>query len=243
MTKENVLFSIIGVLFGFIVGFIFTNTVNQRALPTASRTGPAATTTLQPTENNLPPDHPTLPMNAVKEQQALESEMTEVARQAREAPDNFAAQMKAAELSTELKRYDDAIEFLLRANQLQPDNQQVVIALGNVNFDARRFENAEKWYTAALVKQPDNINVRTDLGLTFFLRNPPDADRAIAEFRESLKRNPEHELTLQNMTIALIEKKEWPEAQTMMDRLAKVNPNNPALSSLRSQIGSEGGKK
>ena len=30
MSKENILFSVVGVLLGFIVGFAFANTVNQR---------------------------------------------------------------------------------------------------------------------------------------------------------------------------------------------------------------------
>ena len=37
----------------------------------------------------------------------------------------------------------------------------------------------------------------------FALRQPPDYDRAIAEFRRSLERDPRHEQTLQNLVFAL----------------------------------------
>src|SRR2546423_3823262 len=51
MSKENILFSVVGVLLGFIVGFAFANTVNQRgaAAPTAQSSQQTA---------GLPPDHP-----------------------------------------------------------------------------------------------------------------------------------------------------------------------------------------
>src|SRR3712207_7921773 len=56
----------------------------------------------------------------------------------------------------------------------------------------RSYETAEKWYAAALAKNPDDLNVRTDLGLTFYLRQPPNIERAIAEDRKSTRLNSSH---------------------------------------------------
>jgi len=234
MSKDNVLFSIIGLLLGLIIGFIVTNSINQSG-GGATRT-PTAKTTAQSSE--LPPDHPAIPSNGVADQpqQMPPAAVTEAIQKARNEPDNFEAQMKAAELFYQIRRYDEAIEFLLHANQLRPDSYEAVVALGNTYFDAEKYKEAEQWYTAALIKNPDDINVRTDLGLTFLFREPPDLDRAIQEFRKSLQRDPRHEQTLQNLAVALTRKGDAKEAQATLAKLEEVNPSSPALPKLRSDL-------
>ena len=223
MSKENVLFSIIGVLFGVIVGFIFVISVNQRGGATASGAGSTAS-------------QQTLPSNAVKDQQGMQTAAEEAAKLARAEPKNFEAQTKVADLYYNAGRYDDSLEFLLRANELRPTDYDVLVALGNVNYDAGNFDVAERWYSAALLKNPDDINVRTDLGLTFLLRAQPDIDRAIAEFRRSLERNSSHEPTLQNLVVALTRKRDFTEAQATLAKLEQVNSGNQALTTLRTEL-------
>src|SRR5918911_2334848 len=233
MSKENILFSIIGLLLGLIIGFVVTNSINQSG-GGATRTQ-SARGTQQTSE--LPPDHPAIPSNGVadpQQQMTPPAAVTEAIQKARNEPNNFEAQMKAAELFYEIHRYDEAIDFLLRANQLRPDSYETVVALGNTYFDAERYKEAEQWYTAALIKNPDDINVRTDLGLTFLFREPPDLDRAIKEFRKSLQLDPRHEQTLQNLTVALTKKGDAKEARATLARLEEVNPRSDALDKLRS---------
>jgi tetratricopeptide (TPR) repeat protein len=231
MSKENILFSIVGLLLGLIIGFFFANSVNQRGYEPR----PAG---LSPTGSNpnLPPDHPQVPMNGVADQEGMPPAVAQAIEQARNEPNNFEAQVGAAQLYYRIGRYDEAIEFLLKANQLRPDDYATTVMLGDANYEAKNFETAEKWYTAALVKKPDDVSVRTDLGLTFFLRQPPDVERAIKEYRTSLQRDPLHERTLQNLTAALIAKKDAKEAQTTLAKLEEVNPSNEALTKLRSDL-------
>jgi tetratricopeptide (TPR) repeat protein len=132
------------------------------------------------------------------------------------------------------------MQFLMKANQLKPDHYETIVSLGNTNFDAQNYEAAEKWYLAALAKKPDDVNVRTDLGLTFLFRQPPDYDKAIKEFRRSLEKDPNHEQSLQDIVVALTSKGETAEAHTMLDRLVKVNPQNSAIPELRRKIESVG---
>jgi tetratricopeptide (TPR) repeat protein len=232
MTKENVLFSAVGLLLGFIVGFFFANSINQRAA--APSRGNVANSSAAQSNSSLPPGHPDIAASEAQTNAAPEADAA--ARKAREAPDDFDSQMRAAQLSYQANRFEDSGEFLLRANQLRPDNYEVVVALGNFNYDIGRYETAEKWYTAALLKKPDDINVRTDLGLTFFLRESPDIERAITEYRRSLERDPEHEPTLQNMIVALTRKGDLNEAQKFLDRLEKINPSHQKISMLREQL-------
>ncbi|HEX8774921.1 MAG TPA: tetratricopeptide repeat protein [Pyrinomonadaceae bacterium] len=232
MNKENVLFSIIGLLLGCIIGFIFANSVNQRGVAPAS----TAATEGSRQNSNLPPDHPVVPSNAVADQEGMQAQVTEQIQQARNDPNNFDAQVKAADLYYQIHRFDQAIEFLLKANQLRPDDYGTIVKLGNSNFETGNYETAEKWYTAALLKNPEDINVRTDLGLTFFLRDPPDYERAIREYRGSLQRDPRHEQSLQNMVVALTRTGNAREAEETLARLQEVNPTNEAISKLRSDI-------
>lgn len=231
MSKENILFGVIGLLLGCIIGFFFANSVNQRGY------NPPQTSANATSQNpNLPPDHPPMASNGVADQSGMPAVVTETIQQARNNPNDFDAQMQAAALYYKINRYNEAIEYLLKANQIRPDDYDTVVRLGDANFDAGNYPTSEKWYTAALVKNPNDINVRTDLGLTFLFREPPDVDRAIKEFRTSLQRDPQHELTLQNLSAALIKKGDATEAQATLDKLQAVNPSNPALTKLRADL-------
>jgi tetratricopeptide (TPR) repeat protein len=227
MSKDSIFVGIIGLLIGLIVGFMFANNINQR--------GNTATVSAQQNAA-LPPDHPPVaPADAAQNGPDMAS-VQEAINLAKTDQNNFAAQMKAADYTYQIQRFDDALQFLQRANQLQPDNYDAIVQLGNVNYDANRFEEAEKWYTAALQKKPDDVNVRTDLGLTFLLREPANLDRAITEFRASLERDPKHLQTLQNLTVAWTRKGDVAQARSVLAKLEEVSPGNPALTSLRAEL-------
>ena len=149
MTRDNLLFAIIGVLFGFIVGFLFASTMNQRYGPGA----PAASSSAA-----LPSDHPPVGSNpGAPASGNMQAQVTEQIEKARKEPNNFEAQIKAAELYYQIQRFNPAIELLLRANQLKPDDYQTLVALGLVNLDAGHYDVSEKWYKAALMKKSDDV--------------------------------------------------------------------------------------
>jgi tetratricopeptide (TPR) repeat protein len=172
MTRENLLFAIIGILFGFIVGFMFASTMSQRSAQVA--TGAADT-------RNLPADHPQVQSGDSKNPQQVFADVQEAISKARSEPNNFDAQMKAAELYYQIQRNDQAIEYLLKANQLKPDSYEAIVALGQVNVDAQHYDQAEKWLKAALLMKPEDVRVLESL--TFALlekRDAAGATKAIA---------------------------------------------------------------
>jgi tetratricopeptide (TPR) repeat protein len=225
MKKENILYSVIGVLLGFVVGFMFANTTNQRGY---SAPGAAA---VQQQPAGLPPNHP-----PVEDSGPSAESIAAAARLAAERPADFDAQARAAEQLYAAHRYAEAAKLFERANQLRPEELEVLLGLGNTNFDAGRFEEAGRWYEAALKRQPDNVNVRTDLGLTFYFREPRDLGRAVKEFRASLERDPAHVPTLQNLTVALSAAGELEAARATLARLEAVSPQNAALPRLRAEL-------
>jgi Flp pilus assembly protein TadD len=229
MNRENILFSLIGVGFGLFFGFGFASWANLRAGATLTGDGRAVQSAL--------------PSNGVADQQRLETAAQAAVKAARDKPSDYEAQMEAARGSFETRRFDDALEFLLQANILKPEELEPVVALGNLNYDAGNFTAAEKWYTAALTLTPKDITVRLDLGMTFLLRNPPDHERAVAEFRRALEVDPRHEPALQNMVVALTRKGDKAEARAMLAKLESLNPQNPSLSQLRIGLDGDGAER
>lgn len=223
MSKENLLFCVIGLLAGLIIGFMFANSINQ-SVPGQ------ATAAVQP--GNLPAGHPTIPGGS---QGGMQADVQAGIDRAKSEPDNFEAQMKAAELFYQIQRYDNALEYLKKANKIQPDNYEVIVQLGNTNFDAEHYEEAEKWYAAALAKKED-VNVRTDLGLTYVFRPDPDYDRAIKEFKRSLAADPNHVQTLQNLTVVYTKKNDAAAANATLQQLEAIDAANPAIPKLKTDI-------
>ena len=167
MTRENLLFAIIGILFGFIVGFMFASTMSQRAAPVTASTAD---------NRNLPANHPQVQSGDPKDQQKVFADVQQAIGKARSEPNNFDAQMKAAELYYQIQRYDQAVEYLLKANQLKPDSYEAIVALGQVNIDAQHYDQAEKWLKVALLKKPDDLRVLASLA--FALLEKGDAAAA-----------------------------------------------------------------
>jgi len=177
MTRDNLLFAIIGLLFGFIIGFLFASTMNQRYGPGA----PAAMSSGQ-----MPADHPPVGANPTAPASGnMQAEVTAQLEKARSNPKDFDAQVKAAELYYQIQRYDPAIEFLLKANQLKPDDYRTLALLGVANLDAGHYDVAVKWYKAALLKKSDDVMVLSGLAeATLDKGDAKAAEQAIANLEK-----------------------------------------------------------
>jgi tetratricopeptide (TPR) repeat protein len=151
MTRDNLLFVIIGILLGFIGGYLLAANISQREAAMRSGPGTAAS-------QNLPPNHPQVGADQTADngQQMLASVQTAM-KQARENPNDFDAQVTAAKMQYQIQRYDQAIEYLLAANKVKPTNWDVLAMLGVANLDAGHFDAAEKWYRAALQQKPNDM--------------------------------------------------------------------------------------
>ncbi len=186
MTRDNLLFAIIGLLFGFIVGFIFASTTLQREAATAGITR----------GQQMPADHPPVPgaASAGASGQApgqMQASVLAALDKARKEPTNFEAQVQAASLYLQIQRFDQAIDYLIKANQLKPDDLNVVSMLGEANMDGGHFEAAERWYKAALTKQPENIPVLD--GYCFVLLQQGNAKAAEEAMNKLAKIDPNNQ--------------------------------------------------
>ena len=177
MTRDNLLFAIIGVLLGFIIGFIFASTMSQRYGPGA----PAPVSSAQ----NLPADHPPIQSGDSQNPQAIFAQVQASMKKAREEPNNFDAQLDAAKLEYQIQRYDQAVEFLLKANQLKPNDYDVVAMLGAANLEGAHYDMAENWYKIALTKKPDDVGVLAGMAYMQLQKgDAKEAEKAIASLEK-----------------------------------------------------------
>jgi tetratricopeptide (TPR) repeat protein len=177
MSRENILFAIIGLLLGFIVGFMFASSMSQKA----------ATPAVAGSAQGLPADHPPVggAQGAAPNPQAMQAQVQASIEKARTEPQNFEAQIAAADLYYQIQRYDQAIEYLLKANQLKPTDYRTVVLLGMVNLDATHYDQAEKWYRTAMKMKQDDVMVLAGLAATTLQKGDAKAaEVAIAQLEK-----------------------------------------------------------
>ena len=182
MRKDNIMFVVLGLVVGLVIGFMGANSINR----TAYEKQPASVASNSDPNSNpvLPPNHPPLGgQNGDQQQRGQGPEVMAAIEKAKAQPQSYEAQMTAADLYYQIQRFEDAAKFYEAAVKLKPGDPESMVKAGHANCDAEKYEQAEKWYSQALEKDPKNVDVRTDLGLTFFLRTPRDIDRAIKEYR------------------------------------------------------------
>lgn len=229
MNNKTAFFTISALVIGFFIGFFFANNINRNAI-------------LQPAMQANPNLNPG---NLQNNAQVFDGStggagmMPEVARvieAADKETNNFVAQIRAGIMFLRIQNTEKASEYFTRASKVHEDTFQDLSTLGNAFFDIRNYEEAEKWYTLALAKNPDDVDVRTDLGSTFMERSNPNLDRAIQEYKTSLEKNPKHENTLFNLSVAFIRKGDIQAAQETYAQLEKTNPVSSLLPKLKERM-------
>ncbi len=238
MNKKLFWLSIIAVIISFIGGFILANALNRNEI-----------SNLQAENGRLK----TVQDTAQKNEQELTLSSEEISQKIAEADQNpgnsafqknlgialynYASMKQDADLLSEISR------LLTRAYNDNPKDTDVAVTLGNIYFDIgylkkinENFVKAREFYQKALEQKQSDANIRTDLGLTYFLINPPETDKAIAEFQKSLQIDSKHEKTLQVLTQALLSQNKNAEAEKYLERLKQANPNNQQLAEFNEQL-------
>jgi tetratricopeptide (TPR) repeat protein len=232
MNTKAVWLSILAVAISFIGGFLLANALNKSELET-----------LRSENNRLK----TAQTDAARSENELTLSDEEIRRKIGEAdadPGNLSLQKN---LGIALYRYasmqknqallPECARLLNRAYEKNPADMDVVVTLGHLyydigyfNKDNESFNRARVFYQKALSQKPNDIEVRTDYGLTYFLQNPPEYDKAVVEFQKSLQKDPKHEKTLQFMVQALLKQGKTQEAENYLARLKEIDPKTPDLS-------------
>lgn len=238
MSKKIFWISLVAVFVSFIGGFLLANALNKSELNSIRAENERLKTTTDDKRS-------TNSENSLSDEE-IRSKIADADKNPEDikfqknlgiALYRYAASKQDADLLAEI------IRLLVRVNQKDKNDYDVLVILGNSYFDIgyikkenERFITAREFYRAALLQKPSDVDVRTDLGLTYFLINPPETDKALIEFQKSLESNPKHEKTLQVMAQALLSRRENPEAAKYLTRLRELNPENQFLPELEAQL-------
>jgi len=240
MTK-NILYSLVGILLGFFLGFFVAN-VGERPHPAMNTTSASNGSSAQPLEpgpgGQLPPGHPAINDNgAGNGTPASSSAQAQAAMdEADRNPKDFTAQIRAAAIFFQLGSMDKAELYLTRSLAIKPDDPDALTGMGQTKYERRDYATAATYFEKVLAQNPNDAELRTDLANTYAKRTPPDYARAIAEYGKALAADPKNELALEGLASAALQKGDKATARDAVEKLAGVNPSNPALSSLRSKI-------
>jgi tetratricopeptide (TPR) repeat protein len=234
--SKNILYSAAGIVLGFFVGFFIAN-FGGRPRPVAVGSSSAARP-LDPTraDGQLPPNHPNVSEGGANDAAASSAQAQSAMDAADRNPQDFTAQLRAAAIFYQLQSLDKAELYLKRALELKPDDPDALTGMAHTKYDTGDFTSAITFYEKILAKQPNDADLRTDLGNAYARRQPPDYDRAMAEYRKAIEVNPTHEQALTRLADAALRKGDKAAAREALDKLATVNPSSPALSSLRSTL-------
>ncbi len=223
------------VIISFFGGFLLANSLNRNELNTIRAE-------IERLKNSSPQDKSEVSLS--------DEEIRQKIAEADKNPENFNFQKnlglalyRYATMKQDAQLLAEIARLLTRANQQDAKDYEVLITLGNCYFDIgyikkdnENLTKAREFYQKALSQKPNDVDVRTDLGLTYFLVNPPETDKALAEFQKSLQTNPKHEKTLQVTAQALLSQKKVAEAANYLTRLREINPENQFLPELESQL-------
>lgn len=231
--QKNIIFGIIGLTVGLIIGFVGANRLNDKSIQ--NQTSAA----IQP---NSPINNQQVHSADIKEQTpnggGMIADVQKVLDKAKAEPDNAQAQIEAGDMYSQIGRFPEAVGFYEKAQAANPKDFESNVKLANGYFDTRQFEKAAEFYEKALAINPSDVGARTDLGITFVERENPDYDRAIKEFESSLKADPKHEPTLYNLSVANFKKGDQAKAQDYLKQLEQANPNSDLVGKLKQAINS-----
>lgn len=238
MNTKFLWLSIIGIVLSFVGGFLLANSLNMAEMN--KRRGD--NDRLKASASGSNPNNPDSTLSS--------DEIRAKIAEADQNPQNFEFQRS---LGIALYRYGatnkdvnlltKSARILERANELNKTDNDVATALGNAYFDIAFFKNdnagfetARKMYNQVLERKPRDTDVRTDLGLSYFLTNPPDDAKATEHFKKSLSIDSKHERTLQFLIQSLVRQNKMADAEKYLDQLKSVNPKNETIAGLAEQV-------
>jgi tetratricopeptide (TPR) repeat protein len=239
MPKRFVWLSLAAVILSFIGGFFLANSMNRRemdSLRTENESLKAA-----PAPDSAPDG------SADLSNEEIRAKIAEADRNS----SNFQFQKnlglalyRYATLKKDTDLLAESARLLERAAALDPKDFDVLVGAGNANFDRAYFTKqhepysaARNYYEKALQVKPGSSEVIADVGLTYFLQEPPDDPQAVIELEKSLKADPKNEKALEFIIQALNRQGRADEAKQYLERLKQVNPQNETISGLSAQTG------
>lgn len=138
-----------------------------------------------------------------------------------------------AERLQAMERQARDLETFLAANPATPE---AWVQLANLRFDLQLFDGAAEAYARYLELAPANPDVLTDLGVSY--RMVGRHQDALEQFRRARELAPDHWKALFNEVVVLaFDQRRLEEADQALDRLRELQPANPDVERLATEVG------
>jgi len=225
VTKRRIIFALSGLAVGFVVAFTWTRNYNNSAMVSEGqpRTNPAGAAA---------------PAGETGEQAGMAS-VREKIEKAKNNPNDFDAQIDAAQLYNQIGRVNEVVPLVERAYKIDSARAaglDIPIFLAHYYSDQKDYANAEKWYRAELDAKPQDADSIIELGATYIDREPPNPDKAIDYLQSVLKTNPSNAHALIHLTQAYLQKKDAKAASESLAKAKQSDPSNKMLPDLEKQV-------
>lgn len=129
---------------------------------------------------------------------------------------------------------DQVLAMFKTQLEKNPNDVELLSRYGDFLSDIERYQDAADAYKKVLAIEPENINAQTFMGTALW--NLGKKADAVALYEKSLKADPNHVPTLYYLAMVDLENKNPDAAQQKMEKIEKLDPQQPALKELRQRI-------
>lgn len=127
------------------------------------------------------------------------------------------------------------IEALRQQVEKNPNDADAIRQLANLNFDIRNWQRAEELYRRYLELRPKDPDVMTDLGISY--RESRNFDKALEQFDAAQKLAPDHWQSYYNEVVVLaFDLKRMDQAGQVLQELQRLQPANPDVAKLAEAV-------
>lgn len=102
----------------------------------------------------------------------------------------------------QLKRFDTAIPYMEKANELDETNEEYKQVMGRLYYIVKEFDKSRKCYEAVLKLNDKNEKAYYNLGLICLKQTPMDTKKAKEYFNKAIDLYPEYAMAYAGMSMA-----------------------------------------
>jgi tetratricopeptide (TPR) repeat protein len=179
LLKKNGSILLIGLLLGLVFGFKLANSKFRGAQLAAIEAQAAkAAANLGNAPRGAEQGHAQMPS---------ESQVNSVIERARANPNDYEAQLDAADQYLQIQRAEGAQPFLQQALKLKPEDPRAMNALSTSYLFTGKYNDAALWARRALAKKPDDLGTKLLLVLSLVesRQNLNEADQLLRQIEQA----------------------------------------------------------
>lgn len=191
MNKDNLLFAVVGILLGFVSGYLLFEAMAARQPPRLGTAGGAPTAA-------GPMGQPAAPPQGAPAQGGsgpAMAQIEELQRRLQENPNDADAVRTLANLNFDIQNWQRAQELYSRYLEIRPNDPDVLVDLGVTHRELGQFDRALELFHQVQQQNPNHWQSYYNevVVLAFDLKRFVDAEAALARLRELQPGNPDVE--------------------------------------------------